>query len=53
MTNQEIVDVMKEKVEEIVREKVHDDFNTAKPNDRKTVSKAIIDELEKVMSNEN
>lgn len=53
MTNQEIVEVMKEKVEEIVRNKVHDDFDAAKPVDRKTVAKAIIEELEKVMSDEN
>ena len=53
MTNQEIVGIMKVKVEEIVRNKVHDDFNESKPIDRKGISKAIITELEQVMSDEN
>ena len=53
MTNQEIVKIMKTKVEEIVRNKVHDDFNESKPIDRKGVSKAIINELEQVLNDEN
>ncbi|MDD7165491.1 MAG: hypothetical protein PUI31_02405 [Clostridia bacterium] len=53
MTDEQIVKVMIEKVETIVREKVKEDFNAAKPTDRKTVSKAIINELEAVMADEN
>jgi len=53
MTNEQIVEIMKDKVEEIVRNKVKEDFNEAKPTDRKTVSKAIISELEEVMKDEN
>ena len=53
MTNQEIVEVMKTKVEEIIRNKVREDFNVAKPVVRKGVSKEIINELEQVMKDEN
>lgn len=53
MIDEQVVKVMIEKVEKIVREKVKDEFNTAKPTDRKTVSKAIINELEAVISDED
>lgn len=53
MTDKEIVEIMKGKVEEIVREKVKENFNTAKTPDKKGVAKAIISELEKVMKDEN
>lgn len=53
MTNNEIVEEMKKKVEMVVREKSKQDFNESKPLDRKAVAKTIISELEKVMKNEN
>ena len=53
MTDEEIVKVMIEKVETIVREKVKEDFNATKPTDRKNISKAIINELEAVMADED
>ena len=53
MTNEQIVEVMIDKVEQIVRNKVKEDFNEAKAVDRKIVSKAIITELEAVMKDEN
>lgn len=53
MTDREIIEAMKVKVEEIVREKVKEDFSAAKPTDRKSVSRAIITELDKVMQDEN
>ncbi len=53
MSNEKIVEIMIDKVEEIVRNKVKEDFNEAKTTDRKTVSKAIINELEAVLSDED
>lgn len=53
MTNEQIIEVMIDKVEEIVRNKVKEDFNEAKAVDRKIVSKAIINELEAVMKDED
>ena len=40
-------------VEEIVRNKVKEDFNEAKTTDKKTVSKAIINELEAALKDED
>lgn len=53
MTDNEIVEEMKKRVESIVREKSKQDFNETKPTDRKVVAKTIISELEQVMSDEN
>lgn len=53
MTDEQIVEIMKSKVEEIVRNKAKEDFNEAKATDKKTVSKAIICELEEVMKDED
>lgn len=53
MTNNDIIEEMKKRVETIVREKSKQDFNESKPSDRKAVSKTIISELEQVMKNEN
>ena len=53
MIDEKIIETMIEKVETIVREKVKEEFNSAKPTDRKTVSKAIINELEAVLANED
>ena len=53
MTDNEIVDEMKKRVESIVREKSKQDFSVTKPTDRKAVAKKIIDELDQVMNDEN
>ncbi len=53
MNDTKIIEIMKEKVEEIVRNKVKEDFNEARPTDRKNVSRAIISELDRVMQDEN
>lgn len=53
MSNEKIVEIMIDKVEEIVRNKVKEDFVEAKITERKTVSKAIINELEAVLQDEN
>lgn len=53
MSDEQIVSIMIEKVEEIVRNKVKENFNEAKSGERKLVSKAIISELEAVMRDEN
>lgn len=53
MTNNDIIEEMKKRVEMIVREKSKQDFNESKPSDRKAVAKAIITELEQVMKDEN
>lgn len=53
MTNNEIIEEMKKRVEMIVREKSKQDFNESKPSDRKAVVKTIIFELEQVMKDEN
>ena len=53
MTNNDIFEVMKKRVETIVREKSKQDFNESKPSDRKAVAKIIISELEQVMRDEN
>lgn len=53
MTNQEIIEEMKARVEAIVREKSRQDFNETKPSDRKAVAKTIISELERVMKDED
>ena len=53
MTDNEVVEEMKKRVETIVREKSKQDFNETKPTDRKAVAKIIISELEQVMKDEN
>ena len=53
MTNNDIIEEMKKRVETIVREKSKQDFNESKSSDRKAVAKAIITELEQVMKDEN
>lgn len=53
MTNNDIIEEMKKRVETIVREKAKQDFNELKPSDRKAVAKTIISELEQVMKDEN
>ena len=53
MTNNDIIEVMKKRVETIVREKSKQDFNESKLSDRKAVAKIIISELEQVMRDEN
>lgn len=53
MTDNEVAEEMKKRVEAIVREKSKQDFNETKPSDRKAVAKTIISELEQVMNDEN
>ena len=53
VTDNEVVEEMKKRVEAIVREKSKQDFNETKPSDRKAVAKTIISELEQVMNDEN
>ncbi len=53
MTNEEIIEKMIVKVEEIVREKAREDFNDTRMADRKTVSKNIINELDRVIKDED
>jgi hypothetical protein len=53
MTDNEIVEEMKKRVESIVREKARQDFNETKTVDKKAVAKAIISELEQVIKDEN
>ncbi len=53
MTDNEVIEEMKKRVEMIVREKAKQDFNESKPTDRKAVAKSIIHELEQVMQDEN
>ena len=53
MTNSEIIEAMKRRVEMVVREKSRQDFNETKASDRKAVAKTIIYELEQVMKDEN
>lgn len=53
MTNEEIVKIMIDKVEDIVRDKVREDFNATRVPDRKVVANNIINELEKVMKDED
>ena len=53
MTNNDIIEEMKKRVETLVREKSKQDFNESKPSDRKAVAKTIISELEQVMKDEN
>ena len=48
-----VISTMIDKVEEIVRNKVKEDFNEAKTTDKKTVSKAIINELEAALKDED
>ena len=51
MTNNEIIEEMKKRVETVVREKSKQD--ESKLSDRKAVAKTIISELEQVMKDEN
>lgn len=51
--DQKAVDSMIDAVENIIREKVRDDFDSTKANDRKVVSKEILKKLDEVMENEN
>ncbi len=53
MNKEEIIAVMKVKVEEIVKQKLSENFNDTKQVNTKVVTKEIIKELEKVMSNED
>jgi len=53
MTDNEVVEEMKKRVEAIVREKSKQDFNESKTTDRKAVAKTIISELERVMKDED
>lgn len=53
MNDEQIIEIMKVKVEEIVRNKVKNDFGEAKSVDRKNISRAIISELDKVMKDED
>ena len=53
MNNDKIISTMIDKVEEIVRNKVKEDFIEAKTTDKKTVSKAIINELEAALKDED
>lgn len=53
MTDQEIIEEMKARVEAIVREKSKQDLNETKPSDKKAVAKTIISELGQVMKNED
>ncbi|MBR3885710.1 MAG: hypothetical protein IKJ33_04545 [Clostridia bacterium] len=53
MNKEEKIDVMKGKVEEIVKQKLSENFNDTKQVNTKVVTKEIIKELEKVMSDEN
>ena len=53
MNNDKIISTMIDKVEEIVRNKVKEDFNEAKTTEKKTVSKAIINELEAALKDED
>lgn len=53
MNKEEIIAIMKVKVEEIVKQKLSENFNDIKQVNTKVVTKEIIKELEKVMSDEN
>lgn len=53
MTRDEKINVMKDKVEEIVKQKLSENFNDTKQVNTKVVTKEIIKELEKVMNDEN
>ena len=53
MTRDEKINVMKAKVEEIVKQKLSESFNDTKQVNTKVVTKEIIKELEKVMNDEN
>lgn len=53
MTRDEKINVMKAKVEEIVKQKLSENFNDTKQVNTKVVTKEIIKELEKVMNDEN
>ena len=49
----QIIEYMKSKVEEIVKQKLQENFNDTKQVNSRVVTKEIIQELEKVMENEN
>lgn len=53
MNKEQKVDVMKEKVEEIVKQKLAENFNDTKQVNTKVVTKEILNELEKVMKDED
>ena len=53
MNKEQIIEYMKKKVEEIVKQNLQENFNDAKLVNSKAVTKEIIKELKKVMSNEN
>ena len=53
MTDNEVIEEMKKRVEAIVREKSKQDFNETKLTYKKAVAKIIITELEQVMKDEN
>lgn len=53
MNKEEKIEIMKEKVEEIVKQKISENFSDAKQINAKVVTKEIIKELEKVMKDED
>lgn len=53
MNKEQIIEYMKVKVEEIVKQKLQENFNDVKQVNSKIVTKEIIRELEKVMKDEN
>lgn len=52
MNDEEVLDKMKVCVENIVKEKMRENLNNTSVNDKKTVTKSIIAELDKVIQNE-
>lgn len=53
MNNEEVKQIMINKIEKIVRDKSNENFDPSRINDRKNVVKEIIKSLEEVMDNEN
>ena len=53
MNKEEKIEIMKVKVEEIIKQKLSESFNDTKQINKKVVTKEIIKELEKVMNDEN
>lgn len=52
MNNNDILDKMKEIVESIVKDKMKENLNNSSTIDKKSVTKSIITELDKVVQNE-
>lgn len=53
MSKEKIIEYMKVKVEEIVKQKLQENFRDIKQLNSKVVTKEIIKELELVMANED